>query len=69
MEYEHIIVEKKDHITIVTLNRPEVLNALHPYIQLELGHAFNEFEDEPNAWVAILTGVGKKPFSAGADLK
>ncbi|HEC37197.1 hypothetical protein LCGC14_2076800 [marine sediment metagenome] len=69
MEYEHIIVEKKDHITIVTLNRPEVLNALHPYIQLELGHAFNEFEDEPNAWVAILTGVGKKAFSAGADLK
>ena len=69
MEYEYIIVEKKEHITIVTLNRPEVLNALHPYIQLELGHAFNEFEDEPNAWVAILTGVGKKAFSAGADLK
>jgi len=69
MEYEHIIVEKKDHITIVTLNRPEVLNALHPYIQLELGHALNEFEDEPNAWVAILTGVGEKAFSAGADLK
>ncbi|MHA2284009.1 MAG: enoyl-CoA hydratase-related protein [Promethearchaeota archaeon] len=69
MEYEHIIVEKKDHITIVTLNRPKVLNALHPYIQLELGHALNEFEDEPNAWVAILTGVGEKAFSAGADLK
>ncbi|MFW9941126.1 MAG: enoyl-CoA hydratase-related protein [Candidatus Thorarchaeota archaeon] len=69
MEYEHIIVEKKEHITIVTLNRPEVLNALHPYIQLELGHAINEFEDESNAWVAILTGVGEKAFSAGADLK
>ncbi|MFX1344806.1 MAG: enoyl-CoA hydratase-related protein [Promethearchaeota archaeon] len=69
MEYEHIIVEKKEHITIVTLNRPEVLNALHPYIQLEVSHAFNEFEDEPNAWVAILTGVGEKAFSAGADLK
>ncbi|MFX1477948.1 MAG: enoyl-CoA hydratase-related protein [Promethearchaeota archaeon] len=69
MEYEHIIVKKKEHITIVTLNRPEVLNAIHPYIQLELGHAFNEFEDEPNAWVAIITGVGEKAFSAGADLK
>jgi crotonobetainyl-CoA hydratase len=69
MEYEHIIVEKKEHLTIVTLNRPEVLNALHPYIQLELGQVFNEFEDDPNAWIAILTGVGEKAFSAGADLK
>ncbi|MFX1277893.1 MAG: enoyl-CoA hydratase-related protein [Promethearchaeota archaeon] len=69
MEYEHIIVEKNNHITIITLNRPEVLNAIHPYISLELGHAINEFEDEPNAWVAILTGVGEKAFSAGADLK
>jgi len=69
MEFEHIIVEKKEHLTIVTLNRPKVLNALHPYIQLELGHAFNEFEDDPNAWVAILTGVGERAFSAGADLK
>ena len=69
MDYKHIIVEKKEHITIVTLNRPKVLNALHPYIQLELGQVFNEFEDDPNAWVAILTGVGEKAFSAGADLK
>ncbi len=69
MEYEHIIVEKKEHLTIVTLNRPEVLNALHPYIQLELGQVFNEFEDDSSAWIAILTGVGDKAFSAGADLK
>ncbi|MFX1427764.1 MAG: enoyl-CoA hydratase-related protein [Promethearchaeota archaeon] len=69
MEYKFIIVEKKEHITIVTLNRPEVLNAIHPYISLELGHAINEFEDESNAWVAILTGAGEKAFSAGADLK
>ena len=69
MDYKYIIVEKKDHITIVTLNRPEVLNAIHPYISLELGHAINEFEEESNAWVAILTGAGEKAFSAGADLK
>ena len=69
MDYKYIIVEKEDHITIVTLNRPEVLNAIHPYISIELGHAINEFEDEPNAWVAILTGTGEKAFSAGADLK
>ncbi len=40
MEYEFILVEKKEHLTIVTLNRPEVMNALHPYIQLELGQVF-----------------------------
>ena len=69
MDYEHIIVEKKEHLLIVTLNRPKVLNALHPYIQLELGQVLNEFEDDPNMWIAILTGVGEKAFSAGADLK
>jgi enoyl-CoA hydratase/carnithine racemase len=69
MEYKHIIVERKEHLLIVRLNRPEVLNALHPYIQLELGQVFNEFEDDPNGWIAILTGVGNKAFSAGADLK
>ena len=69
MDYKHIIVERKEHLLIVRLNRPEVLNALHPYIQLELGQVFNEFEDDPNGWIAILTGVGDKAFSAGADLK
>jgi len=69
VDYKHIIVEKKEHLLIVRLNRPEVLNALHPYIQLELGHVFNEFEDDPNMWVAILTGEGERAFSAGFDLK
>ena len=69
MDYKHIIVEKKEHLLIVRLNRPEVLNALHPYIQLELGKVFNEFEDDPNMWVAILTGEGERAFSAGFDLK
>ncbi|HEC37253.1 hypothetical protein LCGC14_1325170 [marine sediment metagenome] len=69
MEFEHIIVEKKEHLLIVRLNRPEVLNALHPYIQLELGKVFNDFEDDPSLWVAILTGEGKRAFSAGFDLK
>ncbi len=69
MDYKFIIVERKDHITIIRINRPEVRNALHAYILLEIGQAFNEFEDDPNAWIAILTGVGDKAFSAGADLK
>lgn len=69
MSYEFIKVEKKEHITIITINRPEVMNALHPPICREMDSAFNDFADDPDAWVAILTGAGEKAFSAGNDLK
>ena len=69
MDYKYIIVEKKEHITIIRLNRPEVRNALSPYVSIELEDVFNEFENDSNAWVAIVTGVGDKAFSAGFDLK
>ncbi len=68
-EYNHILVEKKEHITIIRINRPEVRNALHPPIHMELDNAFDAFEDDKNAWVAIITGTGDKAFCAGADLK
>jgi|Deesub1362A_J573_1020465.scaffolds.fasta_scaffold00042_99 enoyl-CoA hydratase/carnithine racemase len=67
--YEFIRVEKKDHITIVTINRPEVRNALHPPACKEMDEAFNEFCEDPDAWVAIVTGEGDKAFCAGNDLK
>ncbi len=69
MGYEFIKVEKKEHVTIITINRPEVMNALHPPASKEMDDAFNEFADDPNAWIAILTGAGDKAFSAGNDLK
>lgn len=69
MEYNYIIVEKKEHLTIIRINRPEVRNALNPYVSLELENAFDEFENDENAWIAIVTGVGEKAFSAGFDLK
>ncbi|MHA2007605.1 MAG: enoyl-CoA hydratase-related protein [Promethearchaeota archaeon] len=69
MDYKYIIVEKKEHITIVRLNRPEVRNAINPHVSIELEDIFNEFENDSNAWVAIVTGVGDKAFSAGFDLK
>ena len=69
MGYEFVKVEKKDHITIVTLNRPEVMNALHPPAHVELGQVFDEFDADESAWVAIVTGAGEKAFSAGNDLK
>ena len=69
MSYEFIQVEKKGHISIVTMNRPEVMNALHPPACKEMDDAFNDFADDPDAWVAILTGAGDRAFSAGNDLK
>ncbi len=69
MAYQFVTVEKSDHITIITLNRPEVMNALHPPAHVELGAIFDEFDADDSAWVAIVTGAGDKAFSAGNDLK
>ena len=69
MDYKLITVEKKNHLTIITLNRPEVRNCINPIISAELDHAFDDFQDDVDAWVAIITGAGDKAFSAGNDLK
>ena len=68
MELEYCTVETSDHITTVTLNRPERLNALHPPANVELGRVFDEFAADDDAWVAIITGAGRG-FSAGNDLR
>jgi crotonobetainyl-CoA hydratase len=69
MTYEHIKVEREGRITIVTLNRPEVMNALHMDAHFEAARAFDDFAADPEQWVAILTGAGDRAFSAGNDLK
>jgi len=69
MSYELIKVEKKDHLTIVTINRPDVMNAISPPTSEEMGRAFDEFDEDPDAWVCIITGAGDRAFSAGNDLK
>lgn len=69
MAYEFVIYEKRDHIAYVTLNRPEVLNALHPPLGAELAEIWTDFIEDPDAWVAIVTGAGERAFSAGSDLK
>jgi enoyl-CoA hydratase/carnithine racemase len=60
---------KKDHIAIITLNRPEALNALNPEMFHKMHDCMVDFRDDPNLWVAIITGAGDKAFSAGADIK
>ena len=67
--HEFCKVEREGKLTIVTINRPEVMNSLHPPANMELEKAFNDFAKDPDQWVAIITGAGDKAFSAGNDLK
>lgn len=69
MAYEFVTYEKRDRIGYVTLNRPEVMNALHAACHAELGEVYDEITADPDVWVAILTGAGSRAFSAGNDLK
>ncbi len=69
MAYEFITVERDGPVTVVTLNRPEVMNALHSPAHHELHAAFDAFAADPEQWVAIVTGAGERAFSAGNDLK
>ena len=69
MAYQFIQVEREGPVTIVTLNRPEVMNALHSPAHFELHEAFDAFDADPDQWVGIVTGAGERAFSAGNDLK
>jgi acetyl-CoA C-acetyltransferase len=62
-------VERDGPLTLVTINRPESLNALHPAANAELAEIFDEFAADRAQWVAILTGAGDRAFSSGNDLK
>jgi len=68
MEYESLNIERRDHIAIVRLNRPEKLNVLSIELRKELENVVDEFQDDTDARVVILTGAGDN-FSAGIDLK
>jgi enoyl-CoA hydratase/carnithine racemase len=68
-DYQFVRYECRGHVATVTLNRPEVLNALHPPAEAELEHIWQDFSADPELWVAIVTGAGERAFCAGADLK
>jgi len=68
-DYQYCKAERDGPLTIVTLNRPEVMNALHSPAHMELAEVFDNFRDDPEQWVAIVTGAGDRAFSAGNDLK
>jgi enoyl-CoA hydratase/carnithine racemase len=68
MNYEKIIYEKRGRIAIVTINRPESMNAIDPQTSAELYDAWCNFRDDDELWAGILTGAGERAFSAGNDL-
>ena len=69
MNYKNIFFKKTDKIGIITLNRPEVLNALNIKLLEELDNAVNDLEKDSNVNAIIITGKGNKAFSSGADIK
>ena len=69
MAYDFAIYEKRGHVAYVTINRPEVMNALHPDASRELSGIWDDFAADSDLWVAIFTGAGSRAFSAGNDLK
>jgi enoyl-CoA hydratase/carnithine racemase len=67
MAYEHILYDKDSPVVIITLNRPDALNALSPALELELHAALDEADADSEARAIILTGAGRA-FSAGYDM-
>ncbi len=66
--HKYCKTEQSGHVLIVTINRPERLNALHPPANIELGEVFNAFAENDDLRAAIITGAGRA-FSAGNDLR
>lgn len=69
MDYNNILIEHKEKIAVLTINRPNQLNALNKQTIAELSAAFKTLEADKNVRVIILTGSGEKAFVAGADIK
>ncbi len=68
-DYSNILVEQRDAVTLVTLNRPDALNALNTGVLAELIDAYAAFDADDSQRCLVLTGSGDKAFAAGADIK
>jgi len=68
MNFEYVLTEKKGRIGILTVNRPEKLNALNAQVNKEIASAFKELEGDPEIRIIVITGAGEKAFIAGADI-
>ena len=68
-EYQNILVEQRGAVTLVTLNRPQALNALNSDVLADLSAAVGAYDGDPGQRCLVLTGAGEKAFAAGADIK
>jgi enoyl-CoA hydratase len=68
MTYETLLVEQRNHVTYVTLNRPPALNALNTSLRRDLKQLFTGIQADPEVRVVVITGAGRA-FCAGADIK
>lgn len=66
--YENLLIDVKEGVATVTINRPKALNALNPPVLDDLCNAFTEMKTDPAVRAVILTGSGEKAFVAGADI-
>ncbi|HQX29229.1 MAG TPA: enoyl-CoA hydratase-related protein, partial [Flavobacteriales bacterium] len=65
----NLLIDNKDHVRVITINRPDQLNALNRATIAELDSALNDAEADKSVRVVIITGTGAKAFVAGADIK
>jgi len=66
--YEHILVDVADGVAVVTINRPEVRNAVNAGVQQDLRAALDALRDDPEVGAVVFTGAGDRAFVAGADI-
>jgi enoyl-CoA hydratase len=68
MDYEHILLDTEDGVGIVTLNRPDKLNAMNRKLSMELHDAVKRLEADDTVGCIVITGAGTRAFSAGGDI-
>ena len=68
MSYQNILTERIDKVALITLNRPEKLNALSYELACEIDEELTKIENDDGVSVVILTGAGPRAFSAGGDI-
>jgi enoyl-CoA hydratase len=66
---DEVLRERRGHVEILTINRPEARNAINGAVSKAMGSAMDELAEDAECWVVVVTGSGDKAFSAGMDLK
>ena len=64
-----VLVERRGHVLLVTINRPDARNAVNTKVTLGIGEALDYADSSADVWVVIVTGAGDRSFCAGQDLK